>query len=165
MTRVKGRRPLPMHPHEALVRRFFERLAARDAPGAAACYHADIFYSDPLFPRLRGAAAGELWRMRLEALESLEIRLEEAQGDADGAHAVWSLLYAQGPRTVAVRVRSMFGFRDGRISRHDDHFSFWRWAAQAYGARGAMLGWFGPFRWAVRRRLGRAFERFSAASD
>jgi len=154
-----------MHPNEALVRRFFERLAARDAPGAAGCYHAEIFYSDPLFPRLRGAAPGELWRMRLEDLQGLEIRLEEAHGDADGAHAVWSLGYVLGPRKVALRVRSMFGFRDGRISRHYDHFSFWGWAAQAYGARGAVLGWFGPFRWAMRQRFARAFERFSAALD
>src|SRR4051812_35367562 len=124
-----------MHPHETLVRRLFDRLAAHDAQGAAACYHGDIFYSDPLFPRIRGAAAGELWRMRVEGLRSLEIRLEEAHGDADGPHALWSLSYMQGPRKVAVRVRSMFGFREGRISRHYDHFSFWRWAAQAYGAR------------------------------
>jgi ketosteroid isomerase-like protein len=154
-----------MHPHEALVRRFFDRLAAHDAEGAAACYHPDVFYSDPLFPRVRGALAADLWRMRLTELPELAVRLEEACGDAQGALARWELHYAADGRRIAVAVRSMFAFRDGRIARHYDHFSLWRWAARAHGTAGAALGWFGPYRWAVRRRFSRALERFSDARD
>jgi len=154
-----------MHPHEALVRRLFDRLAAHDAEGVAACYHPDVFYSDPLFPRLRGTAAADLWRLRFERLDRLEIRLDEASGDADGALARWRLAYRAGERRVSVPVRSMFAFRGGRIARHYDHFSLWRWGAQAHGRLGAALGWFGPFRWAARHRHGRELERFSDARD
>jgi uncharacterized protein len=161
LTRVKGPPAAPMHPHEALVRRFFDRLAAGDAEGAAACYHPEVFYSDPLFPRLRGSLAADLWRMRLRDLPAAAIRLEEASGGAQGVLARWTLEYTARGRRVAVPVRSMFALREGRISRHYDHFSLWRWAAGAEGTRGAVLGWFGPWRWAVRQRFARALERFS----
>ena len=54
-----------MHPHEALVREFYARFAARDAEGMAACYHPDVAFSDPVFPMLRGEEAGDMWRMLL----------------------------------------------------------------------------------------------------
>ncbi|HXS53149.1 MAG TPA: nuclear transport factor 2 family protein [Usitatibacter sp.] len=149
-----------MHPHEALVRRFYACLAARDPEGAAACYHADVFFSDPLFPRLRGEAAVDLWRMRLESETTGAVRLLEVSADAEAAIARWSLQEDFRGRTVVTHGRAMFAFRGDRISRHYDHFSLWRWTSRAFGPAGAALGWFGPFRWAVRRRAARALERF-----
>jgi hypothetical protein len=43
-----------MHSHESLVRQLFAALAARRPEDAAACYHPEVFYSEPLHPRLRG---------------------------------------------------------------------------------------------------------------
>jgi len=154
-----------MHPHEALVRRFYACLASRDPEGAARCYHPDVFFSDPLFPRLRGEAVTHLWRLRLEPQAAWEVRLLEASGDGDGALARWTARERFRGRAVAIEGRSMFAFRDGLISRHYDHYSLWRWLARALGPAGFALGWFGPLRWAVRRRAARSLERFSAARD
>ena len=151
-----------MHPNEALVRQLYACLASGDAEGASQCYHPDVLYSDPRFLRLRGEAAAALWRMRLEPETQLEVHLVEATGDAEGATARWSARERFRGRTVATEGRSMFAFRDGRISRHYDHYSLWHWSAAALGLPGAVLGWFGPFRWAVRQRAARALERFSA---
>jgi ketosteroid isomerase-like protein len=150
-----------MHPHEALVRQFYASLAARDPEAAARCYHADVFYSDPLHPRLRGAAALDLWRLRL-AEDAFAMRLEEASGDGEGGLARWTMRSIRRGRDVAIEGRAMFAFRDGRIARHYDHFSLWRWSAQALGPAGRALGWLGPFRWALRQRAARALERFRA---
>ncbi|HXZ47402.1 MAG TPA: nuclear transport factor 2 family protein [Usitatibacter sp.] len=149
-----------MHPHEALVREFFARFAARDAEGMARCYHPEVFFSDPVFPRLRGSDAADLWRMLLARSADLRVTLDEAAGDADGATARWTARYTFRGRPVVNRVRSMFAFRDGLIARHYDHFPFARWAAQAFGPWGAALGWLGPFKWIVRRDAARALERF-----
>ncbi|HEX7558448.1 MAG TPA: nuclear transport factor 2 family protein [Usitatibacter sp.] len=151
-----------MHPHEALVREFYARFAARDAEGMAACYHPDVAFSDPVFPMLRGAEAADMWRMLLSRAADLEVTLDEASGDADGAVARWTARYAfsRTGRPVVNRVRGMFAFRDGRIVRHYDHFSFWRWASQALGLAGKALGWFGPLKWKVRRDAATALERF-----
>jgi ketosteroid isomerase-like protein len=151
-----------MDSNEALVRQFYACLASGDPDGATRCYDADVFYSDPLFPRLRGEAAAHLWRMRLEPGSALEVRLLEASGDADGATARWAIRERVRGRTVVTQGRSMFAFRAGRISRQYDRYSLWRWSAGALGFAGAALGWFGPFRWALRRRAARALERFSA---
>jgi hypothetical protein len=63
---------------------------------------------------------------------------------------------------VVNRVRSVFAFRGGLICRHYDHFSFRDWARQGLGPLGAALGWFGPFKWKVRRDAQRGLERFQS---
>ena len=154
-----------MHPHHALIRRFYGCLAAGDPEGAVACYHPEVLFSDPRFPRLREGLAADLWRMRLAPGTAFEVRLVEASGGEDAAVASWVARESVLGRTVVTRGRSMFAFREGRISRQYDHYSLWRWSAGAFGFAGAVLGWFGPFRWALRRRAARALERFSAGRD
>jgi ketosteroid isomerase-like protein len=151
-----------MHAHEALVREFYARFAARDAEGMAECYHPDVAFSDPVFPMLRGAEAGDMWRMLLSRAADLEVTLDEAAGDADGAVVRWTARYtfSRTGRPVVNRVRGMFAFRSGKIVRHYDHFSFWRWAGQALGPMGKALGWFAPLKWKVRRDAARALDRF-----
>ena len=151
-----------MHPHEALVREFYARFAARDPEGMARCYHAEIFFSDPVFPSLRGAEAGDMWRMLLARAADLAVTLDEASGDAGGAEARWTARYTftRTGRPVVNRVRGLFAFRDGLIVRHHDSFPFWRWASQALGPAGAALGWTPMIRWKVRKDAARALEKF-----
>ena len=156
-----------MHPHEQLLRDFYAAFARRDGEGMARCYHAAIFFTDPVFPRLRGDEAGDMWRMLVGRARDLEVTLDAVEADAEGGRARWTARYRYGPhrRPVVNRVRSMFAFRDGRIVRHYDHFPFWRWAAQALGPAGAALGWFAPLKWIVRRQAARALERFRLARE
>ena len=151
-----------MHPHESVVRDFYAAFARRDAQAMARCYHPDVFFSDPVFPRLRGEEAGDMWRMLLERAPDLCVSLDGASGDGDGARARWTARYTFGRagRLVVNHVDAMFGFRDGLISRHYDHFSFYRWSAQALGPVGAALGWFAPLKWKVRADARRALERY-----
>ena len=151
-----------MHPHESLIRAFYEAFARRDAEGMARCYHPEVFFSDPVFAGLRGEDAGDMWRMLLARAGDLAVTLEEATGDAAGGRATWTARYtfSRTGRPVVNRVEAMFGFRDGLISRHYDRFSFYRWASQALGPVGAALGWFGPFKWKVRTDAKRALERY-----
>ncbi|MCI0751446.1 MAG: hypothetical protein L0Y35_06375, partial [Flammeovirgaceae bacterium] len=44
-------------------------------------------------------------------------------------------------RFVHNRIHAKFVFRDGKIIRHKDSFDFWRWASQALGPVGLLLGW------------------------
>jgi ketosteroid isomerase-like protein len=147
-----------MHAHEALVREFYAAFARRDAEAMARCYHPEVFFSDAVFPKLRGSEAGDMWRMLLARASDLQVTLEEASADADGGHARWTARYtfSRTGRPVVNRVKALFAFRDGLIVRHYDSFSFWRWAAQALGPAGALLGWFAPLKWRVRRDAARA---------
>ena len=151
-----------MHPHEALVRSFYAAFAARDAEAMARCYHPEVFFSDPVFPQLRGEEAGDMWRMLLSRAGDLEVVLEEASAGEEGGRARWTARYtfSRTGRRVENRIGAMFAFRDGLISRHYDSFPFWRWAAQALGPAGRLLGWFAPLKWKVRRDAARALDSF-----
>ena len=51
------------HVHAALIARFFEAFTKLDGEAMAACYHAEVRYSDPVFPSLQGERAGLMWCM------------------------------------------------------------------------------------------------------
>jgi ketosteroid isomerase-like protein len=155
-----------MHPNERLVRDFYACLASRDAEGMARGYHADVTFSDPVFPMLHGDEASDMWRMLLSRATDLAITLDEATAGPEGGLARWTARYTftRTGRSVVNRGRAMFAFRDGLIVRHYDHFPFWRWSAQALGPLGAAFGWSPPLRWKVRNDAARALARFRAGA-
>lgn len=151
-----------MHPHERLVRDFYQAFAARDAGAMARCYHPEVAFSDAVFPMLRGEDAGDMWRMLLARATNLAVTLEACEAGPEGGEARWSARYtfSRTGRPVVNRVHALFAFRDGLIVRHHDSFSFWRWAAQALGPAGRLLGWLPPLRWKVRKDAERALRAF-----
>jgi ketosteroid isomerase-like protein len=151
-----------MHPHETLIREFYAAFARRDAEAMGRCYHEDVFFSDPAFPQLNGEEARDMWRMLVSRATDLEITLDEAYGDADGGRARWTARYtfSKTGRPVVNRIGAMFAFKDGRIIRHYDRFSFWQWSSQALGPVGKAFGWFAPLKWMVRRQAAKQLERF-----
>lgn len=51
----------------------------------AACYAPDVRFSDPVFGELRGAQAGDMWRMLAERATDLRVELPEHEaGDERG---------------------------------------------------------------------------------
>ena len=151
-----------MHPNETLLRDFYAAFSRRDAEAMARCYHADLLFSDPVFPVLRGAEASDMWRMLLSRAADLEVTLDQVSADDDGARARWTARYtfSRTGRKVVNRVSGLFAFRDGLIARHHDSFSFWRWASQALGPAGVLLGWFPPLKWKVRKDAAKGLRIF-----
>jgi ketosteroid isomerase-like protein len=153
-----------MHPHEQLLRDFYGAFSARDAEGMARCYHPDVAFSDPVFPMLRGAEAGDMWRMLLSRAADLAVTLEEAQADDRGGEAGWTARYtfSRTGRPVVNRVHGLFAFREGLIVRHHDSFGFWRWAGQALGPVGKLFGWAPPLKRAVGKEAMRGLDAWMA---
>jgi ketosteroid isomerase-like protein len=151
-----------MHPHETLIREFYGAFARRDAEAMAHCYHPEVFFSDTVFPSLHGEEAGDMWRMLLSRAADLDVTLDEASANAEGGRAHWTARYtfSRTGRKVTNRISAMFAFRDGLIVRHYDSFPFWRWAAQALGPAGQLLGWFPPLKWKVRKDAAKSLAKF-----
>jgi hypothetical protein len=61
-------------------------------------------------------------------------------------------------------VHASFRFADGLIIEHRDEFDFYRWARQALGPMGLLLGWTPVVRSAVRRRARAGLDEFLARS-
>jgi ketosteroid isomerase-like protein len=51
------------HPNDELIQRFYAAFDRCDGEAMAACYAPDARFDDPVFPGLRGAEPGQLWRM------------------------------------------------------------------------------------------------------
>jgi len=156
-----------MNAHEKLIREFYEAFANRDAAGMARCYHPDIFFSDTVFPSLRGHEATAMWAMLCARGKDLAITLSNVQASEEGATAHWDATYTftQTGRFVNNSIDATFAFRDGKIVRHIDRFSFWAWAKQALGPMGLLLGWFGPLKSAIRKKADRGLRDYMSKHE
>ena len=76
-----------MNPNEKLLRDFYAAFAKRDAVGMARCYHPDIFFSDTVFPSLRGAEATAMWAMLCARGKDLTITMTNPRASDEGGSA------------------------------------------------------------------------------
>ncbi|MEM5436274.1 nuclear transport factor 2 family protein [Paraburkholderia diazotrophica] len=131
------------HPNAALIERFYEAFQRLDVNAMAACYAPDVMFSDPVFGELHGAEVSDMWRMLASRAQELTIAFGHvAADDASGsAHWVASYVFSQTGRTVVNPIDARFVFHNALIVEHHDRFDLWRWASQALGAKGALLGW------------------------
>jgi ketosteroid isomerase-like protein len=149
-------------PNELLIESFYAAFAERDGAGMEACYTPDVRFSDPVFTELHGAEAGAMWRMLTERATDLRVELLEREAEDGQGSARWRATYTftQTGRPVVNDVRASFRFADGLIAEHVDDFDFYRWARQALGPTGLLLGWTPLIRSAVRRRARAGLEEF-----
>lgn len=151
-----------MHPNAALIHRFYDSFAARDAAGMKACYHPEVVFHDPAFGELRGAEAGAMWAMLCARATDLQVSASDVKADDARGRAHWEARYTftQTGRPVLNRIDAEFEFRDGLIIRHTDRFGFWTWARQALGPAGLVLGWTPLIRNRVRATARRGLEKY-----
>ena len=151
-----------MHPHAALVQRFYDAFTARDAEAMAECYHDDIVFLDPVFGELRGERARDMWRMLVGRATDLSVTVGDVRADDLDGEARWVATYSFGKARRRVRnvIDARFRFLDGRIVRHVDSFSLWRWSGMALGPVGWALGWTPMVRGRIRRDARRQLDAF-----
>jgi hypothetical protein len=146
-----------------LITGFYAAFARRDWAPMAAAYRPEASFRDPVF-RLEGWRIGAMWRMLCE--RGVDLRIEARVLEASDRHAsayweAWYRFSASG-RPVHNRIEAKFLLQDGTILEHQDSFSLYRWASQALGPRGRLLGWLPPVRHAIRTQAARGLERFIA---
>ena len=132
-----------MHPNAELIRKFYTAFANRDAGGMAACYDPAVKFSDEVFTDLEGAWANAMWQMLCERGKDLKIEFRDIEADDATGRAHWEAWYTFSAtrRPVHNKIDARFEFKNGKIVRHRDTFSFWAWARQALGPTGLLLGW------------------------
>lgn len=138
-----------MSNNEPTIRRFYDAFAKLDADTMAACYAPGAVFEDEVFS-LRGAReVGGMWKMlcaatRAKGAEVWKLTYRDVEADAASGQAHWDAHYrfsATG-RMVDNSIDSRMTFTpEGFIATHRDTFAFWRWARQALGAPGLLLGW------------------------
>jgi hypothetical protein len=149
--------------NEELIRRLYEALDAKDGDAMAACYAPQARFWDPAFGQLEGAEVGAMWRMLTSRAAELEVELRDYEAGEEGGAAHWVARYTftATRRPVVNDVHADFWFAQGLIADHVDEFDFRKWARQAFGPAGLVLG-VPPMRYLVRARARRDLRGFLA---
>jgi ketosteroid isomerase-like protein len=150
------------HPNAELIERFYAALGARDGAAMAVCYTPEASFEDPAFGKLDADDAGAMWRMLTSRADDLTVDVSEITADARAGSAHWIARYTftQTGRPVVNDIRASFRFADGLIAEHHDRFDWWRWARQALGPTGRLLGWNPLFQNAARNRARATLAEF-----
>ena len=150
------------HPNAELITRFYQAFQQLDAETMASCYSEDVQFSDPVFTDLCGAAAGDMWRMLCAKAQGFSLTFDGVAADDHSGRARWVATYtfSQTGNQVVNHIEANFRFRDGKISEHRDHFDLWRWAGQALGLKGQLLGWAPFVQNAIRQQAGKGLAAF-----
>lgn len=134
---------------EQLINTFYTAFAKADWQTMADCYHADVQFSDEAFVGLKGKEVGAMWRMLIERSKgNLIIHFSNVQASAEKGTADWlaEYVFSATGRKVINHIHAEFEFKDGKIWKHTDSFNLHKWASQAMGFKGQLLGGFGFFR-------------------
>lgn len=124
-----------------VISELYAALDRHDGEAMARLYAPDARFEDPAFGELSGEEAGDMWRMLTSRAEDLRVELPEHEADGDTGSAHWIATYTfRTGRHVVNDIQARFRFRDGKIIDHRDSFSFHRWARQALGPPGWVLG-------------------------
>lgn len=127
--------------NKELIETFYTAFANADAEGMVRCYADDISFEDPAFGPLQGEAAKNMWRMLVNPGLKLSYSKVWTEGDKGGAHWEAHYIFSKTGNKVVNKIDALFEFKNGKIIKHKDHFSFWKWSAQALGMPGLFMGW------------------------
>ncbi|MCT4582345.1 MAG: nuclear transport factor 2 family protein [Flavobacteriales bacterium] len=128
--------------NKALLTKFYTAFQAKDAKTMAECYHKDIVFEDPAFGILQGERAGAMWEMLCISGKDLKMEFSGIDANEQTGKAHWEAWYtfsATGKKVHNI-IDAEFEFKDGKIIKHTDHFSFKKWSKQAFGLVGSLVG-------------------------
>lgn len=143
-----------------LIHTFYTAFQELDAEKMASCYHEDIIFHDPAFGELRGIHASNMWRMLCENQKGKGMVINFEVRSDNSAH--WEPIYtfSKTGRKVHNVIDAEFEFKDGLIIKHTDHFNLLRWASQALGLSGKIVGWTPFFRKKLRSQTTSLLKRY-----
>lgn len=158
-----------------IVETFYTAFAKGDWQTMQACYHPDATFTDEVFVNLKGNEVPAMWKMLIERSKGeLEITYSHVQitsGEPAQKHAGdspqtgsadWVAVYvfsATGRRVIN-RIHAAFELKDGKIIRHTDSFNLHRWAGQAMGWKGKLLGGITFFRKKLQKTAREGLNRY-----
>jgi ketosteroid isomerase-like protein len=148
--------------HQQLIERFYTAFSRKDFLGMADCYHDDIVFEDPAFGKLKGLAAGKMWKMLLARSNDLSLTFSSIQANEQQGSAQWIARYtfsATG-RMIVNSIQATFEFKDGKISKHTDTFNLNKWFVSAFGWKGYLFGALPFLQSAFKKKARQALESF-----
>ena len=147
-----------------IVKQFYEAFQVLDAEKMASLYHEDIVFEDPAFGVLNGEQVSNMWRMLCHAQQGkgFQLTFSEVEETETTGQALWEARYtfSRTGRKVHNVITANMTFQDGKIIQHIDQFNLYRWAQQALGLPGWIIGWTPFFRKRLQQQTKQLLRRF-----
>lgn len=152
---------------ENLIKTFYTAFKNLDAESMVSCYHNDIEFEDPAFGNLKGDRAKNMWRMLCENATDLKVEFSDINTDDKNGTAHWEAHYTfrlSGNKVHNI-IDATFKFKDGLIIKHTDSFNLHKWAKQAMGFKGLLLGGTTFFKNKLHKQTGSLLSQFEVSQN
>ncbi|HCN84523.1 MAG TPA: ketosteroid isomerase [Sphingobacteriaceae bacterium] len=128
--------------NEQLIHTFYTSFQNKDYAGMQACYSENAVFNDEVFKDLNAKEVRKMWEMLIKKGHDLQLSFKNVQANDYEGSAEWTATYtfSKTKRKVVNHIKANFVFQDGKILQHTDHFNFHKWAGQALGTTGFLLG-------------------------
>jgi ketosteroid isomerase-like protein len=129
--------------NQAIIEQFYTAFQQKDYKTMQSLYHPDATFTDEAFVGLNSQEVQAMWQMLVSRSKDLQITFSNIQVAAHQGSCEWQAHYTFGKTGNKVHniIQAQFEFKDGKIIKHRDTFDFHRWAGQALGIMGKLLGW------------------------
>jgi len=131
-----------MTANQELITYFYQSFQNKNYKAMQNCYADTAIFNDEVFVNLTSNEVKAMWEMFC-VKGNVQLNFSNVLADEKNGSAEWTATYtfSKTNRKVINPVRANFVFSNNRILSHTDHFSFYRWASQALGIPGILLGW------------------------
>ncbi len=125
------------------------------------CYDANATFNDLVFVNLNAPEVKAMWEMFCVKSKDLVIEYKNINANDTKGSAEWMATYTftKTGRKVVNLIVSDFTFENGKIKNHTDSFNFYKWASQALGMAGILLGWSGFLKNQIRDEAKRSLKK------
>jgi len=143
---------------------FYTAFENLDAETMANCYHENIVFEDPAFGVLHGEHVKNMWRMLCESQKGKDftVSFSNIETNENKGSAKWEAKYnfSKTGRKVHNKISSQFRFKDGLIIKHVDAFNLHKWATQAFGFKGKIIGGTSFFKKKLQKQTNTLLSKF-----
>jgi hypothetical protein len=156
-----------MHSNAQLIEQFYSAFQDKDYKTMQSCYTDNMVFTDPVFTGLDAGLAKGMWEMFCKKGDfiSLEFRNIRAVDHLGSAEWIATYIFSGTGRRVRNHIFADFVFESGKITQHTDDFNFYKWARQAFGFKGLLLGWTPFFKNKVRKTARKNLDNFIRLKD
>ncbi len=132
-----------MTPNEQIISNFYTAFQQKDIKTMQGSYGDEAVFNDSVFRGLNAPQVKAMWQMLLSRGGDIKVEFRDIREDGDKVLAKWvaHYIFTATGKEVVNEVNATFEFVDGKIVKHTDNFNFYKWAKQAFGAGGLLLGW------------------------
>lgn len=155
-----------MQSNVQIITRFYTAFQKLDHQTMNSCYSDDIVFNDPVFGLLRGDEAKSMWEMLCTNAKDFSLTFSDIQElDEEYATCNWVATYtfSKTGRRVVNTIKAFMRLKDGKIIEHSDAFKISKWAAQALGFKGTLLGWTGFMKRKIQQNARKSLIKFIEA--